>query len=80
MSATADQYIRTDDRSRAVLPGHPNQAFLVRENADGSVLLEPAHVTTEAQAEYDSNPELRELLARAMTSTTVRRSRARRIV
>jgi hypothetical protein len=34
--------VETDARSRLTLPGHPNQRFLVRENADGSFLLEPA--------------------------------------
>ena len=69
--------IETDDRSRVVLPGHPNQQ-LVRENADGSLLLQPARVVTEAQHEYDSHPELRELLSRATAAPTVRRARRRR--
>ena len=70
--------IETDARSRAVLPGQPNQRFLMRVNEDGSILLQPAHVVTDAQQEYNSNPELRDLLARAATSPTVRRSRHRR--
>jgi hypothetical protein len=70
--------VETDDRSRVVLPGHPNQRFVVRENADGSLLLQPARVVTEAQQEYDSDPELRELLSRAAASPTVRRARRRR--
>lgn len=49
----------------------------MRENADGSILLEPARIVSEAQAEYDTSPELQELLARAMQSTTVRRRRER---
>ena len=69
--------VRTDDRSRAVLPGHPNQLFQVQENDDGSILLQPARVVTEAQAEYDESPELKELLGRAMTSPTVARRRSR---
>ena len=69
--------VETDSRSRVVLPGHPDERFLVHENADGSLLLQPAVVITEAQHEYDSNPELRDLLARASASPTVRRSRAR---
>ncbi|HUO40723.1 MAG TPA: hypothetical protein VMU34_24035, partial [Mycobacterium sp.] len=60
-----EMLIETDDRSRVVLPGHPNQQYVVRENADGSLLLQPARVMTEAQHEYDSDPELRELLSRA---------------
>lgn len=70
--------IETDARSRVVLPGHPQERFLVHENEDGSILLQPARVVTEAQAEYDADPELRDLLARATASPTVRRSRSRR--
>lgn len=70
--------VETDARSRVVLPGHPDKKFLMRENGDGSLLLEPARVISEAQLEYDESAELRELLARAAVSPTVRKSRARR--
>ncbi len=70
--------IETDGRSRVVLPGHPNEKFLVIEQSDGSLLLQPAVVVTAAQAEYDNDPELRDLLDRAMASETVSRRRARR--
>lgn len=70
--------VETDGRSRVVLPGHPNQRFLVRENADGSLLLQPARVVTDAQYEYDNEPELQALLSRAAGSGTVRRARRRR--
>lgn len=69
--------VETDDRSRVVLPGHSNQRFLVTENADGSMLLEPALVVTAAQYEYDHNPDLRDLLTTAASSGTVRRARRR---
>jgi hypothetical protein len=69
--------IQTDARSRAVLPGHPNQMFQVQENSDGSLLLTPARVVSEAQAEYDETPELQDLLSRAMRSPTVSRRRQR---
>jgi hypothetical protein len=69
--------IETDSRSRAVIPGHPNQRFLLQENEDGSLLLH-ASVVTDAQQEYDGDPELRALLTRATQSSTVRRSRPRR--
>jgi hypothetical protein len=74
----AETIIETDARSRAVLPGHSNERFLLHENADGSLLLQPARVVTEAQAEYDGDPELRALLARAASAATVRRRRNRR--
>jgi hypothetical protein len=67
--------ISTDARSRVVLPGHPNRLFLLRENADGSLLLEPASVVSESQEQYDQDPALKALLARALTSPTVRRRR-----
>lgn len=70
--------IELDARSRAVIPGHSNERFLLHENADGSLLLQPAHVVTQAQHEYDSDPELQALLARASASGTVRRARRRR--
>lgn len=69
--------VQTDSRSRVVLPGHPDQRFLLQENSDGSILLQPARVVSEAQAEYDTTPELQDLLARAMSSGTVRRRRQR---
>lgn len=70
--------IETDARSRAVLPGQPSRRFLMRVNEDGSILLQPARIVTDAQHEYDSDPELRDLLGRAAASATVRRSRQRR--
>ena len=70
--------IETDSRSRAVIPGHSNERFLLHENEDGSLLLQPARVLTEAQLEYDTDPELQALLAKASRSPTVRRGRARR--
>lgn len=71
-------FVETDSRSRVVLPGRPNQRFVMRENHDGSVLLQPAQVVTNAQHEFDTDPELRELLARATASPTLRRARTRR--
>ena len=70
--------IETDDRSRVVLPGHPSQRFMLRENEDGSILLEPARIVTEAQLEYDESPELQVLLSRAAASKTVSRASRRR--
>ena len=70
--------VETDSRSRLVLPGHSNQRFLAQENDDGSILLQPALVVTEAQSEYDTNPELRALLTRAANSKRVSRTRTYR--
>jgi hypothetical protein len=70
--------VETDQRSRVVIPGHSKQRFIVRENSDGSILLQPAVVVTEAQSEYDESPELQDLLTRAAASKSVQRSRQRR--
>lgn len=70
--------LELDARSRVVIPGHPSERFVMRENADGSILLEPARIVTEAQAEYDNSPELQALLARAMSEPIVRRPRFER--
>ena len=72
------ELVKTDSRSRLVLPGHSDEMFLMRENPDGSILLEPAVVVSKSQLEYDRDPELRELLARAASSPTVRRVRRQR--
>lgn len=71
--------IETDDRSRVVLPGYANQRFLVQVNADGSLLLQPAVVVTKAQLEYDTDPELRALLSKAVDSKKVIQSRKYRV-
>jgi hypothetical protein len=70
--------VETDDRSRLVLPGHRNMQFVMRENDDGSILLEPARVVTEAQYEYDHARDLQEALAQAAESATVFRPRRNR--
>jgi hypothetical protein len=51
---------------------------VLRENEDGSILLEPARVVTEAQLEYDESPELQALLSRAAASKTMSRTSRRR--
>ena len=71
----AGTLVVTDHHGRTVLPGHPERTFVVCENSDGSVLLSPVQPSSDAQAEYDTNGELRGLLARAMVSRTVRRHR-----
>ncbi|WP_082680843.1 hypothetical protein [Mycolicibacterium novocastrense] len=72
------EIVETDDHGGITLPGHPKKRFLSRHNADGSILLQPVQVVTDAQFAYWSNPELRTLLMAAATSRTVRRTRDRR--
>ena len=67
--------VRADERGRVTLPGHWNQHFIVTENEDGSLLLQPASLVSDAQRAYENSPELQEILHRAMTSPTVRRPR-----
>ncbi len=67
--------IETDARSRAVLPGHSNSRYIMDELPGGLILLQPAVVMSEAQLEYVSNPELRDLLTQAAGSKTVGRPR-----
>ena len=71
-------YVETDSRSRVVLPGHPNQVFIVHEWEDGTMLLEPAQVVSEAQLAYDRSPDLKRLLGAALTAETVTRTYQRR--
>ena len=71
----AKKVLQCDSRGRLVLSGRANEMFLVRENSDGSILLQPATVVSVAQAEYDNDPSLRELLAHAAASDTVSRDR-----
>ncbi|MFZ1363231.1 MAG: hypothetical protein WAS05_09950 [Candidatus Nanopelagicales bacterium] len=67
--------VQTDQRSRVVLPGRKDELFLMNENSDGSILLQPAVVVSAAQREYDESSELQELLSDALASKTVRRRR-----
>jgi len=67
--------ITTDSRGRTTLTGHANAMYLMREQSDGSILLEPARVVTAAQADYDASPELQELLRRTQQGPTITRRR-----
>ena len=69
--------IATDSRGRVVLSGRPDEMFIVRENSDGSILLQPATVVSAAQAQCDNDADLRNLLAQAVASPTVNRDRRR---
>lgn len=64
--------LHTDPRGRVTLPGHGSQDLIMQDNPDGSILLLPAVVVSEAQYAYDTNPELQQLLRDAAASPTVR--------
>ena len=70
--------VETDAGGRIGLRGRPNQRFLMHENSDGSILLRPVDVDADPQREFDSDPELQMLLARATASSPIRRVRRRR--
>lgn len=57
--------IETDGRSRVVLPGHPNRRYLAREDADGTLILQPAVVMTELELALLANPAMQETIRRA---------------
>ena len=76
---TTDASLWTRDKRLAAAAADLGISYrTAQENADGSLLLQPASVVTDAQLEYDGDPELRALLARAAKSSTVHRSRQRR--
>lgn len=70
--------VEADLRGRLVLPGHPGQRFAMHVDEDGSILLQPVMAVADAQREFDSDPELQNLIARAAASESIRRSRLRR--
>ncbi|GAA1380778.1 MULTISPECIES: hypothetical protein [Luteococcus] len=75
---TSPTLVKTDSRSRVVLPGRPDTPYLLEELEDGVLILQPAVVMSKAQAEYNADAELRTLLRDATASETVHRSRQRR--
>jgi len=50
------EMIRTDNRGRVTLAGHPDSTYLIREEPDGVLVLEPAVVMSAAQASYLALP------------------------
>ena len=50
------EMIRTDSRGRVTLVGHPDSTYLLHEEPDGVLVLEPAVVMPAAQASYLALP------------------------
>ncbi len=50
------EMIRTDSRGRVTLVGHPDSTYLLHEEPDGVLVLEPAVVMSSAQASYLALP------------------------
>jgi hypothetical protein len=75
------ELIRTDSRGRATLVGHQDSAYLLREEPDGVLVLEPAVVMSAAQASYLALPNadrtrIEEFLSNP--ATAVKRTYSRR--
>jgi hypothetical protein len=74
-----DTIVETDGRSRLTLPGgKANKLYLVDECEDGTIVLRPATVITEAQAALMRNPELQQEIRHALEGPIERRPRRRR--
>jgi hypothetical protein len=69
--------VQTDPRGRLTLPGHPGQRFAMHVDEDGGISLQPVMAVADVQGEFDSDPELQDLLACAAASASIRRSRLR---
>jgi hypothetical protein len=55
--ALMDQLVETDVRGRATI-GHPNSRYLKHEEADGTIVLEPASVITDLERRFLNNAAL----------------------
>lgn len=55
--------IEVDARNRLTLPGKAHRRYLVHEQDDGTVILEPAVVISELEARYRANPDLQAKVA-----------------
>lgn len=74
-----DQLIDTDARGRASL-SQPNRRYLMHEESDGTLVLEPAVVITELERRFLANTEVQEQIAyaKAHPGQRIRRSQRRR--
>ena len=55
--------LETDQRGRLTLPGVARRRFLARTETDGTIILEPAMVMTEAERKFLANTELQATIA-----------------
>ncbi len=58
MSTTPTPMVEVDARSRVTLPGKAHRRYLLHEQDDGTMILEPAVVISELEARYRANPQL----------------------
>jgi hypothetical protein len=69
-----DQIIETDARGRASL-GRPGRRYIMHEEADGTLVLEPAVVVTELERRFLANATLQAEINYARAHPEQRRSR-----
>jgi len=72
-----DQIVETDARGRASL-GRPERRYLMHEESDGTLILEPAVVVTELERRFMANTALQAQIEYAKTHPEQRAQRQRR--
>ena len=77
MVGVDDQLVETDARGRASL-GKPGGRYLMHEESDGTLILEPATVVTELERRYLANATLQAEIAHAREHPEQQRPRPRR--
>jgi hypothetical protein len=70
----ADQIVETDARGRASL-GRPGRRYLMHEESDGTLVLEPAVVVTELERRFMANAALQAQIEDARKHPEKRRPR-----
>ena len=72
-----EQIVETDARGRASL-GRPGRRYLMREESDGTLILEPAAVVTELERRFLANAALQAQIEYARQRPEQRIDRPRR--
>jgi hypothetical protein len=73
----ADQIVETDARGRASL-GRPGRRYLLHEESDGTLVLEPAVVVTELERRFLANAAVQAQIEYAKAHPDERIKRRRR--
>jgi len=70
--------IEVDARNRVTLPGKAHNRYLVHEQEDGTVILEPAVVLSALEARYRANAEIQATVESGRAHPELRRPRPER--